>query len=153
METCIFFERRAEEWIAPLAVDPAYLHAMIFTSQYYFDAIVARNSSPFNQRTLAHFLKALGLLRERFAHCDDQSKLSNSTAAAVMGLAGHAHWMGDYKSARHHMKGLCKIVNLRGGVTSFRDNTKLLVEILRYDSPLVMGFYEPEKALTVTGLI
>ena len=153
LETCILFEGRAEAWIAPLAVDPAYLHAMIFTSQYYFDAIVARKPSPVNQRTLPHFLKTLRLLRERFAHGDDQSRLSNTTTAAIMGLAGHAHWMGDSKSARHHMKGLGKIVNLRGGVTSFRDNAKLLIEILRYDSPLVIGFYELEKALTVTGAI
>ncbi|OCK74502.1 hypothetical protein K432DRAFT_469376 [Lepidopterella palustris CBS 459.81] len=30
LEIYIIFERRAEAWIAPLAVDPAYLHAKIF---------------------------------------------------------------------------------------------------------------------------
>jgi hypothetical protein len=33
------------------------------------------------------------------------------------------------------MEGLCKMVNLRGGVTTFRDNVKLLAEILRYELP------------------
>jgi hypothetical protein len=113
---------------------------MIFTSQYYFDAILPPKSSPVNQRTLLHFLKTLRLLRERFAHDDDQTKLSNTTVAAVMAIAGHAHWTGDSTSAKHHMEGLYRMVSLRGGVATLRDNPKLLIEILRYDSPLVMDF-------------
>jgi hypothetical protein len=32
LEICISFDRGAELWIAPLAVDLAFLHAKIFTS-------------------------------------------------------------------------------------------------------------------------
>jgi len=52
LEICIFFDRRAESWIAPLAVDPAYLHAKIFTSLYYFDVVLSRRPSLASQRTL-----------------------------------------------------------------------------------------------------
>ena len=131
----MFFDRRAENWIAPLAVDPAYLHAMIFTSQFYFDALRTGKSVSISRRAMPHFLKTLKLLRERMAD-DNQAKLSDSTAAAIMGLVGHAQLTGDFKTARHHMEGLYKIVILRGGVTTFRTNAKLLVEILRYDSTL-----------------
>jgi hypothetical protein len=131
LEICIFFERRAENWIAPLAVDPAYLHAKIFNSLYYFDVVLSRKSSIAKQRILRHHLKTLKLLRERFLYADDEARLSNNTVSAVLSLAGHAFWTGDSKSATHHMEGLCKIVNLRGGLTTFRDNVKLLAEILR----------------------
>jgi hypothetical protein len=153
LETCILFERRAEHWITPLTIDPAYLHAMIFTSQFYFDSIVPRKFSSITQRTLPHYLKTLKLLRERFAQADDEARLSNTTVWAVMGLAGHAHMTGDFKSARNHMEGLCKIVSLRGGVASFKDIPKLLVEILKYATTLVTHFYELEKALTATDVI
>lgn len=87
---------------------------MIFTSQYYFDAVVPRKSFVFNQQTWPHFLKALKLLRERLADNDNQDRLSNSTIAAVMGLAGYAHLTGDSRSARHHMEGMLKTISLRG---------------------------------------
>ena len=73
LEPCIFFERRAETWIAPLTLDPAYLHAMIFTSQYFFDAMLPRKFSPLNQRSLPHFLATVKLLRERLARDDDET--------------------------------------------------------------------------------
>ncbi|KAF4632202.1 hypothetical protein G7Y89_g5924 [Cudoniella acicularis] len=155
LETCILFERRAQDWIAPLALDPAYLHSSIFTSQYYFDAILPgkSSSSPLNQRILPHYLKTLELLRERFASDDDdQARLSNTTVAAVMSLAGHAYFTGDSKSARHHMEGLRKIINLRGGVTTFRNighNAKLLVEMLRCD--IGMALYSGSKPVFFNG--
>ncbi|KAH8777930.1 hypothetical protein F5882DRAFT_502748 [Hyaloscypha sp. PMI_1271] len=116
LERCMFFDRRAENWIAPLAVDPAYLHAMIFTAQFYFDALQSGGSAYISRRSMPHFLTTLKLLRERIANDDDQAKLSDSTVAAIMGLIG-----------------LYKIVCLREGVISFRKNAKLLVEILRCD--------------------
>ena len=138
LETCIFFGRRAEAWIAPLASDPAYLHVMFFTSQYYFDTILPRNFSIVNQRSLPHFLEAVKLLRERLAHDDDEARLSYTTAAAVMGLTGHALWTGNCESARHHMEDLSRIVSLRGGVASFKENPKLLIEILRCDMGIAL---------------
>ena len=133
LETCIFFERRAEAWIAPLASDPVYLHATIFASQYYFDAILARNFSLVTQRSSSHFLETVKLLRERLVHDDNKAKLSFTTAAAVMALAGQALLTGNSMSARHHMEGLSRIVSLRGGVATFAENPKLLIEILRCD--------------------
>ena len=131
LESCLLFQGKAEQWLAPLAFDSAYLHAMIFFSQYFFDTIRPQRCSLINERTMPHFLRALRLLRERFADGDDQARVSDTTAAAVMGLAGHALMTGNHKSAMQHLAGLRKIVSLRGGVTTFGDNPKLLVEILR----------------------
>ncbi|KAK3358803.1 hypothetical protein B0T25DRAFT_599686 [Lasiosphaeria hispida] len=135
LEPCILFERRAEDWVAPLVVDPAFLHTMIFMAQYYFDVVVPGNSrSPqVSHRALPHFLRTVKLLRDRFDRGDDQARLSFPTIAAIMGLAGHAHMTGDARSARNHMSGLHKITRLKGGVAAMRYNTKLLVDILRAD--------------------
>jgi hypothetical protein len=50
-----------------------------------------------------------------------------------MTLAAHAHFIGDPTSAKHHLLGLQKIVELRGGITTLSDNTKLVVELLRFE--------------------
>lgn len=70
-----------------------------------------------------------------------------------MGIAGYAHVTGDSDSARHHIKGLCKIVSLRGGVASFKENVKLLAEILRYDLLNLMELFQENIALTDIGPI
>ncbi|KAF2787715.1 hypothetical protein K505DRAFT_353661 [Melanomma pulvis-pyrius CBS 109.77] len=143
LESCIFFERQSEAWIAPLVFDRIYLHAMIFTSQHFFDTVISSKRSRVNQHIFPHVSKTLELLQERLAQNDDQVKLSNTTVAVVVKLAIYAHSTGDSKSARHHMEGLCKIVNLRGGVTAFRENTKLLVLILRCD--IIMALHSGSK--------
>ena len=151
LESCILFERRAEEWIAPMAVDSAYLHSRIFSSQYFFDAILPRKPSNSSALTSSHYLKTIRLLRNRLENDSDQVRLSNTTAAAVLSLACHAHIAGDSKSAKHHLDGLRRIVNLRGGIATFRENSKLLVEILRYSPLVVIHDFAFEEILIVTG--
>ena len=102
---------------------------------------------------MPHFLETLRLLRERLERDDDQAKLSDATAAIIMGLAGLALLSGDSKSAQHHVVGLHKLVGLRGSVSAFTHNAKLLMEILKYELPLIMHFYEAKKFLTITGAI
>ena len=135
LESCIFFERRAEEWIGPLTTDPAYLHCLIFTSQYYFDRRSARqgdNKVATNSDTMSHFVKGIQMLGDRMSSNSKGMQLSNSTAAAVMGLSGYALITEDFIFAERHILGLQKIVTLRGGVsTFFGGSEKLLVEILR----------------------
>lgn len=131
LEACMVFERRDEAWLQPLAWDAAYLHAMVFTTQDYFASLSpATSPSSRQQQTLSHSLATLRLLRERLA-TDNQHMLADSTVAAVLALAAHAHFAGDLQSARHHLDGLRRIVLLKGGTSAFRNNPKLLVEIFR----------------------
>ncbi|RYP37686.1 hypothetical protein DL768_010836 [Monosporascus sp. mg162] len=133
LEKCIFFDKRAEGWIAPLAIDPALLHFTIFTSQYYYDVMLSRPQSPAKSRVSPHYLKSIRLLRDRLARGDDSEKLSSTTVTVVMGLAGFAMIEGDLATARHHIQGLSRIISLRGGTVTLRPYCKLLVEILRCD--------------------
>ncbi|KAH7313948.1 hypothetical protein B0I35DRAFT_436154 [Stachybotrys elegans] len=128
----ILFKRREENWVEPLAFDSLYLHAIIFSTHQYFESIRGGTNFP-NPRTSIHLQKTLRLLRNRLSSDNEQARLSPSTATVVMTLAAHAHFIGDPASANHHLLGLQKIVQLRGGITSFSDNTKLAVELLRCD--------------------
>ncbi|KAI1753958.1 hypothetical protein F4782DRAFT_494595 [Xylaria castorea] len=133
MEKCIFFDRRAENWIAPLAIDSAFLHVNIFTSLYYYDAILPRRPFRESQRVRHHYHKAVTLLRERLLCDDNDKRLSNNTISIVLSFAGQAFTAGDLKSAMNHIQGIRKIIDLRGGFSSITGNEKLINEILRCD--------------------
>ncbi|KAI0478164.1 hypothetical protein F4859DRAFT_504033 [Xylaria cf. heliscus] len=133
METCIFFERRAENWIAPMAIDPAFLHVNIFTSLYYYEALLPGRPFLESPRIRHHYHKAVSLLRERLLCDDNENRLSNNTVSIVLSLAGQAFSAGDLKSAVNHIQGVRRMIDLRGGLTSIRGNEKLIAEILRCD--------------------
>ncbi|KAI0967006.1 hypothetical protein F4678DRAFT_475465 [Xylaria arbuscula] len=133
MEKCIFFDRRAENWIAPLATDSAYLHANIFSASYYFDAVLSQRPSCQSQRMIYHYGKTVTLLRKRLLVDGDDMQLSNNTLFVILCLAGHAFSAGDLELAVHHLQGIRRIIDLRGGLSSLRGNQKLANEILRCD--------------------
>jgi DNA-binding MltR family transcriptional regulator len=83
------------------------------------------------QRGIVHHSEALKQLRERLSNEGEQIKFSDSTVLVILSLATHAHLSGDYDTAKHHMEGLRKIVDLRGGLGGFSYNTKLIMEILK----------------------
>ncbi|KAF7168374.1 hypothetical protein CNMCM5623_001457 [Aspergillus felis] len=85
------------------------------------------------QRSIVHHSAALKLLRERLSNEGEQIKFSDSTVLVILCLAMHAHFTDDYDAAKHHMQGLRKIVDLRGGLRRFSYNTKLIMEILKCD--------------------
>ncbi len=79
---------------------------------------------------MLHFQKGVRPLRHRLLGDDDEIKVSDSTMGVVLKLAGVAHFDGDDNSARHHMKGLRKMVDLRGGLDVFKGRI-FLTEMLR----------------------
>jgi hypothetical protein len=72
-------------------------------------------------------------LRSRIAGAEiDPSGVSDLTIMAVLLLALHALIIGDFQNARFHALGLNKLVNMKdGGILSFKDKTKQMIEILR----------------------
>ncbi|KAB8236997.1 uncharacterized protein BDW43DRAFT_266653 [Aspergillus alliaceus] len=133
LERCIDFNKK-EQWHDLLIVDPVYLHAMAFITQYFFDGLTSQQlTNSTNRPTSPHFVKTLQLLRVRLSLPDEQVKPSIATIMVVLFLAIHAHITGNIEFARHHLNGLYKLVNLRGGVTKFTDDVKLRTEIYRCD--------------------
>lgn len=122
----------AQAWFTPMLFDVAYLHAVCFTIQTYFDRFLARTRSVEAQRRdRVYYAKTVRILQERLTLEDDTMRLSDSTIMTVLALSGHAYTTGDYESANHHNSGLLKLVSMRG-VDTFLQNTKLLIEIIRY---------------------
>lgn len=147
LESCIDFGAKEKAWMEALTLDAAYLHAMAFSAQDYFDLLPGRaNFSLDNSARVAapHVVKTLQLLRERLEMSAEHNvkliKGSFSTAAVVLCLVFHAHLMGEQQAALHHMRGLRKIVDLGGGLPSLSNNLKLMLEILRCDVGMALHY-------------
>lgn len=113
----------------PLTFDPAYLNAVMFGAQTYLDLVSGRSY----KRSSVQMLKTIQLLRNRLSISDanEPTFVSNPTILIVLTLAHVAHLTGDHIAAEQHLEGLCKIINLRGGIAAFQNTTKLLTELLR----------------------
>ncbi|KAI2465474.1 hypothetical protein F4781DRAFT_424738 [Annulohypoxylon bovei var. microspora] len=139
LESCINFSPKKLAWMEALTVDAAYLHAMAFSAQGYFDLRRGRAPSHSTATTDPHIVKTLRLLRERLetAGRGDTMQFLSGTASIVLCLAFHAHLTGDFHAARHHIAGLRRIVDLAGGLAALKDNEKVIVDILRCDIGMV----------------
>jgi hypothetical protein len=129
LERCFDFNVQDRSMFDPLTFDPAYLNAVIFGAQTYLHLASGRSS----RRSSVQMLKTIQLLRNRLSISDgnEQTSVSNPTILIVLTLAHVAHLTGDNITAEKHLEGLCKIIDLRGGIAAFRYTPKLLTELLR----------------------
>lgn len=103
LETCISFGPKEMAWIEALTLDAAYLHAMAFSTQIYFELLPGRPGR--GASAYFHVIKTLQILRERLARsAQDVVKSWFSTTAVVMCLAFYAQVMGEPETAKHHSK-------------------------------------------------
>ena len=134
LESCIAFHKKTEVdtiWFELLTSDAAYLHTAVFAIQAYLLLSSPRKTPAASKRAMLHYSLAIPLLRERLSAPDGADKISDGTILVVLYLALHAYFMDDCKTAKHHMAGLRRIVDLRGGLTAFNYNTKLVMELLK----------------------
>ncbi|KAK6383444.1 hypothetical protein LTS17_002736 [Exophiala oligosperma] len=123
----------AQEWFSAMLSDVAYLNAMCFTIQCYFDGFFGRTRGiAAERRDRLYFAKTIRILQERLSLDDDNLRLSDSTIMTVLVLSGHAYTTGDYESAHNHISGLLKLVSMRG-IDTFLQKTKMSIEIIRCD--------------------
>lgn len=119
-----------KQWLQRIGIDAAALHITAFAIEGFIDRVLRRSASIVNPTATLHLQRGLSLLRERLLKGDDESRASDSTMGVVLKLAGAAHFDGDYETSHHHMAGLCKMVDLRGGLRAFKGK-HLVVEIFR----------------------
>ncbi|KAI1087099.1 hypothetical protein F5B19DRAFT_90877 [Rostrohypoxylon terebratum] len=132
--TEIGFHPEDKVWLYPTGRDPAALHINAFAIESFIDRVLRRQpKDKVNPVATLHHQKGLKILRERLLGNNDDAKISDDTISAVLKLASAAQFDGDGKTAKHHMQGLHRMVDLRGGLDVFQDKPKLLVEILRCD--------------------
>jgi hypothetical protein len=114
-------------WFEYIAKDPSYLHAVVFTSQSYLDG--ARGKTALGQLAAKHLAKTLVLLQQRLQ--DESLATSESTIGTVVALVLIADAVGDMETAVKHLDGLCRIIELRGGVSSLSHAIQLQVKVCR----------------------
>ncbi|CAM1503332.1 Fc.00g081080.m01.CDS01 [Cosmosporella sp. VM-42] len=126
-----------KEWLYPMARDAVSLHITAFAMESFFDRVLRRQENSVSPSAMLHLEKGLRILSERLLGEDDETKLSDSTISVVLKLAVAAHFNVDYQAAKQHMKGLRKMVDLRGGLHAF-EGTELLVEMWRCDLSITL---------------
>lgn len=127
----MFHDPMRSRWGELLGTDAAYLNAVVFAVHFYFDLVSGKKPEEIEPSRPAykHLSRSLRLLREKLA--DDEARVSDSTLMVILTLAGHSTRLGHHETASGHIKGIRKIVDLRGGVADFKGNAKLLIEIFR----------------------
>lgn len=133
------FTHDPQGWSEALATDPAYLHGIISISHSYLYSLSGSEiTSVHGSQPIGYYLSScLRVLRERLAIEDDSLKLADSTMMAILCLALHANRARQHETSRQHLEGLRKIIELRGGLRSMRENSKLVMEIFRLAVSLI----------------
>lgn len=84
-----------------------------------------------SRRACLHYAITLQLLQARLNEFDQTAATSDATIMVVFLLASAAELMGDYATVGSHIKGLEKIVNLRGGVQALNTHNNIQVKVCR----------------------
>ena len=126
----IGFQIESKRWPYPIGLDATALHITAFATEEFITRILRHQENSSSVVAMLHFQKGTQLLRERLLGEDNELKVSDSTISVILKLTSIAHFNGDYEAAKHHMGGLRKMVNMRGGLNIFKD-TMFLMEILR----------------------
>ncbi|KAI0844415.1 hypothetical protein F5Y00DRAFT_274033 [Daldinia vernicosa] len=137
VELNLVSDRTRDSWLEPICSDAACLHFTIFVATVYQDSI--RGQRETNVTALAHFVKALGLLQERLASCEYKLSTSDPTILVVVGFTMVSTAMDDLGAASRHIKGLHRMVTLRGGISAFFEDKQLQTKILRADLSVALA--------------
>lgn len=108
--------------------DICCLHSMMFSVRAFVE------STPHDQLSAIayfHYGQTLQLLQARLNEFDQTPAISDSTIMVVITLAQIAELTGDLAAVANHVKGLMKIVSLRGGVRALNTHNNLQVKVCR----------------------
>lgn len=131
---CIDFHKKDKVdtlWFDLLISDPAYMNTVVFSCQAYLSLLSGQQTPTTMRREMAHYSDSLRLLRKRLSGQNEDYKICDSTVLVVLNFATHAYISGDYSSTKHHIEGLRRIVDMRGGIYAFSYNPKFMMELLK----------------------
>lgn len=117
----------------PVGFDAAALHINAYALENFIDRILRRRpDAAVNAAAAQHHQRGLQLLRQKLLGDDEDEKVSDATISAVLKLATASHFDGDVATSKQHMRGLRRMVDLRGGLDAFDHHPRLRTEMLRY---------------------
>ncbi|CAH0043372.1 unnamed protein product [Clonostachys solani] len=140
-----------EKRLYPIQGDAAALHISVYAVEDFINKVLLYNRSP-SYNAMIHYHKGLRILRERLLGDDEKAKVADSTLGAILKLVSAAQFCGDTQTAVQHMRGVHRIVDIRGGLNVF-DGTEIQFETCRYDLSIALlnglkpFFFTSEKSL------
>ncbi|KAI1061465.1 hypothetical protein LB506_011896 [Fusarium annulatum] len=90
------------------------LHSILFTSSAFKEVCQGLEFSILTRYHLGETLRCI-----QHSLQDESTATAMATVGAIVNLASAASSFGDVETARKHMDGLCRIFELRGGVSPF----------------------------------
>ncbi|CZR53419.1 uncharacterized protein PAC_03297 [Phialocephala subalpina] len=133
-EVCVDAHPVERGWFPYMVSDLCCLHSMMFSLR----AIVDR--APRDHLACFHYAKTLQLLQARLNEHDQTSALCDSTIMVVITLAISAELTKDFDAVETHIRGLEKIVGLRGGVRALTTHNNMQVKVCRADLAYALQF-------------
>lgn len=122
---CSFSDAADAYWFHWTQVDLAYLHSVLFTTSFFYDTLAGQKS----ESTKYHSYRTIQELNKQLA--DPETALSDSTTTVIMVMALISACFGDLDSAQIHVAGLKRIVDLRGGMMSYKSRPLLQAKLYR----------------------
>ncbi|KUJ11890.1 uncharacterized protein LY89DRAFT_722304 [Mollisia scopiformis] len=129
-EICLDVHPVERGWFPYMISDICCLHSMMFSLRAFMEKDSCDQPSHF---TTFHYAKTLQILQSRLHDFDKTSAISDSTIMVVITLATIAEISKDLAGVETHIKGLEKIVKLRGGVRALDTNNNMQVKVCRAD--------------------
>lgn len=140
-EICVDVNPVERGWFPYMISDECCLHSMMFSVQAFTKGALPNQLS---RLARLHYAKTLQLLQARLNETDQTFATSDSTIMVVFVLASVAELMEDFATVANHIKGLEKIVNLRGGVRALNTHNNIQVKVCRcvlaYCSPISLKY-------------
>ncbi|KAH8651443.1 hypothetical protein BX600DRAFT_554262 [Xylariales sp. PMI_506] len=125
-------------WMNGITSDLTVTHCILFITHKYFDIL---DRGHHKQTAMIHLSRTLELLQQKLETVDLAT--SNSTIAVVQILTLAADLLGDEDSAKKHLQGLQRIVNLRGGLGALRESRTLQAKVCSCDIHIAMKYGNP----------
>jgi hypothetical protein len=127
-EICIDVPPPERGWFPYMLSDACCLHSMMFSLHVYDGRMTA---SQIDGLACYHYDQTLRLLQSRLHECDITNAVSDATIMVVIMLASVAEMMDEHGTVEDHIRGLEKIVKLRGGVRALTTHTNMPVKVCR----------------------
>ncbi|KFY91349.1 hypothetical protein V498_05514 [Pseudogymnoascus sp. VKM F-4517 (FW-2822)] len=129
-EICLHVHPVERGWFPYMISDLCCLHSMMFLIRAFTEGGFHAQLS---RRACLHYAKTLQLLQARLNEFDLTAAISDTTIMVVFLLASVAELMEDYATVGSHIKGLEKIVHLRGGVQALNTHNNMQAKVCRAD--------------------
>lgn len=115
-------------WFPYMIGDECCLHSLLFSSGVLETTI---SQAGLSQRACFHYSETLRLLQARLNDPKKVHATSDATIMVVLLLASIAWVMDEHATAGNHIKGMEKMLQLRGGLQSLSFHLNMQVKVCR----------------------